>query len=100
MSKPILYAFWSSSSSYRARIALNLKQIDYAYKPVNLAKKENYSAWYEKVNPFHKVPALVIDGHTLFESTAILEYLEETRSSGKRLLPDAAVARCHARAIA
>ena len=66
MSKPVLYAFWSSSSSYRVRIALNLKKIDYVYKPVNLKKKENYSAWYEKVNPFHKVPTLVVDDHSLF----------------------------------
>ncbi|VDO74827.1 unnamed protein product, partial [Haemonchus placei] len=35
-SKPVLYSYWRSSCSWRVRIALNLKKIDYDYKAVNL----------------------------------------------------------------
>ena len=47
-----------------------------------------------------RVPALVIDGLTLTESTAILEYLEETREGGTPLLPKSAVERFKARELA
>ncbi|XP_074605056.1 putative maleylacetoacetate isomerase 2 [Brevipalpus obovatus] len=84
MSKPILYSYFRSSCSYRVRIVLQLKNIPFEYKAVSLIKDggEQHSSQYRQVNPFGFVPALVItdnDGktHTLFESMAIIDYLEQ-----------------------
>ena len=86
--KPILYNYWRSSASWRVRIALHWKGIEYEYVPVNLLKEggQQYKEEYKKLNPMARVPALVIDGHTLAEILAILEYLEETRKE-RPLLP-------------
>uniref|UniRef100_A0ACD5ZF17 Uncharacterized protein n=1 Tax=Avena sativa TaxID=4498 RepID=A0ACD5ZF17_AVESA len=70
--KPVLYSSWISSCSYRVRIALNLKGVEYEYRAV---------AWndpdYEKINPIKYVPALQ-DGDVLVsDSLAIILYLEE-----------------------
>ena len=85
-SKTVLYSFWRSSASWRVRIALKWKGIDYEYKPVHLLKDEQNSEEHKKRNPMGKVPVLFIDGHTLSESVAILEYLEETHKE-RPLLP-------------
>ena len=63
------------------------KKIDYDYKPINLLKADHRSAEFLEVNPAGKVPALKIDGHTLTESMAIIEYLDETRRGSTNLLP-------------
>jgi maleylacetoacetate isomerase len=85
---PILYSYFRSSASWRVRIALAYKKIDYEYRAVNLIKDggEQKQAAYMALNPSGLVPALVIDGHTLGQSVAILEYLEESRPE-PRLLP-------------
>lgn len=76
-----LYSYWRSSASYRVRIALNLKAIDYEYIPVHLVKEggQQHSAEYQAVNPAQLVPALVDEEHnlTLSQSMAIVEYLDE-----------------------
>lgn len=76
-----LYNYFRSSTSYRARIALALKEIPYEYRPVHLLKKEQYAADFLKVNPQGELPALVVDGKALAQSLAILEYLEEIKPS-------------------
>lgn len=50
--------------------ALNMKEIQYDIKPINIQKGEgdHQSEEYQKINPMRKVPALHIDGHTIFES--------------------------------
>ena len=85
--KPIRYSYFRSSCSYRVRIALNWKQIPYDYVAVNLVQKEQFSESYSAKNPLHEVPALEIDGHLLTQSHAIIEYLEETRSSEEQAPP-------------
>jgi maleylacetoacetate isomerase len=79
-SKPVLYSYFRSSCSWRVRIVLAWKGIDHEQKAVNLMKDggDQFTEEYMKVNPIAQVPALVIDGHTLIQSTAIIEYLEET----------------------
>ncbi|XP_058442683.1 probable maleylacetoacetate isomerase 2 [Malaya genurostris] len=77
-SKPVLYSFYRSSCVWRIRSALNLKKISYDIKPINL-NGEQHDHEFLTINPMGHVPALVIDGHTLIESIAILHYLEETR---------------------
>ncbi|KAL3315401.1 Glutathione S-transferase zeta-1 [Cichlidogyrus casuarinus] len=97
-----LYSYFRSSCSYRVRIALNLKKVDYNYKAVNLIKDggEQFKQEYRNVNPKCEVPCLKIDGMTIYQSVAIIEYLEETRSnSGQRLLPDCLKTRAQVRMI-
>lgn len=87
----MLYSYWRSSCSYRVRIALALKGIDYEYRAVNLAAKgggEQHQTEYERLNPMKAVPTLLIDGAAIGQSVAILEYLEETRPE-PALLPAA-----------
>ena len=94
---PVLYGYWRSSCSWRVRIALNLKEVAYEYRAVHLVKDggEQLKPEYTAVNPNQVVPALVIDGVTLTQSGAILEYLEESRG-GVALLPPPADARARA----
>ncbi|EFO91240.1 CRE-GST-42 protein [Caenorhabditis remanei] len=96
--KPILYSYWRSSCSWRVRIALALKNVDYEYKTVDLLSEEAKNQLKE-INPAAKVPAFVVDGNVITESLAIIEYLEETHPDVP-LLPKDPVKRAHARAIA
>ncbi|KAJ9550726.1 hypothetical protein OSB04_014771 [Centaurea solstitialis] len=72
-----LYSYHTSSCSFRVRIALNLKGLEYEYKAVNLLKREQHSPEYLKVNPIGYVPALVDGDILISDSFAIVMYLEE-----------------------
>lgn len=93
----ILYDYWRSSASFRARIALNLAGVAYESSPVDLLKNEHKSAEHLARNPQGLVPALFIDGHLLTQSLAIIEYLDETR--GLKLLPADPLDRARVRAV-
>jgi maleylpyruvate isomerase len=99
MSKPVLFGYYRSSAAYRVRAALAWKGIDYESRPVHLVKGEHKSADYLDIQPQGLVPALQIDGHTLGQSMAILEYIEETRPE-PALLPKDAAGRAMARWMA
>ena len=75
----ILHHYWRSSASYRARIALNLKGLDYAIEPVHLLEDggQQHAEAYRLINPQSLVPTLVHDGNAIGQSLAILEYLDE-----------------------
>ncbi|WP_428408037.1 maleylacetoacetate isomerase [Hyphococcus sp.] len=95
-----LFGYWRSSATYRVRIALALKNLDYDYEPVNLLKGEQRSEAYLAKNPNGLVPTLQSeDGGLITQSLAIIEYLEETHAEPS-LLPGNALARANARAIA
>ena len=73
-----LYSYWRSSASYRVRIALNLKGLEYEVIPVHMLKDggEQYQPEYQSINPQGLVPALV-DGDAVFgQSLASMDYLE------------------------
>uniref|UniRef100_A0A5F8GZR5 Maleylacetoacetate isomerase n=1 Tax=Monodelphis domestica TaxID=13616 RepID=A0A5F8GZR5_MONDO len=67
---PILYSYFRSSCSWRVRIALALKGIDYDIVPINLVKDggQQYSKEFETLNPMKQVPTLKIDGITITQS--------------------------------
>ena len=96
----LLYSYWRSSSSYRVRIALNLKGIAYQYKAVHLLREggEQKQAAYRAINPLGLVPALVHDGRVVVQSVAICEYLEDVLPT-PALLPREAAGRARVRAM-
>lgn len=95
-----LYNYFRSSASWRVRIGLSLKGLDYDYASVHLAKNEQFAGSFAQQQASHLVPALVLDdGRWLSQSMAILEYLDETHPEPP-LLPMAPVARAQVRALA
>ena len=94
MPKPILYDYWRSSASYRVRIALNLKGIDYESRQIDLREGEQRSADYRSRNPQGLVPMLEIDGQRLTQSVAIINYLD-IRFPNPPLIPVMAAERAH-----
>jgi len=90
-----LYSRWISSCSWRVRTALAMKKVPYEYVVVI---KEKQTEEFKALNPAQLVPTLVIDGHTITESLAIIEYLEETHPEPS-LLPKDAAGRAKVRAM-
>jgi maleylpyruvate isomerase len=96
-----LYSYFRSSASFRVRIALALKGLDYDYAAVHLLQGggQQFAAAFKAMNPAALVPVLDDDGTVLTQSLAIIEYLEETRPQPP-LLPGDAAGRARVRAIA
>ena len=65
-----------SACSMKTRIYLNLKKIPFTSHQINLSAGENFSEWFQGINPRSLVPVLVHDGEVHIESNDILEYLE------------------------
>ncbi len=88
-----LYNFFFSSTSYRTRIAMALKGLDYDYHSVNLREGEQSGADFIKLNPGKGVPVLIEeDGTKITQSLAILLYLDE-KYPEPQLLPTDLLAR-------
>ncbi|WP_425543652.1 maleylacetoacetate isomerase [Rhodanobacter caeni] len=75
-----LYGYWRSSAVYRVRIALNLKRLDYHYRPLHLLRDggEQHGADYRALNPQQLIPCLLDGDRAITQSLAIMEYLDET----------------------
>lgn len=72
-----LYGYFRSSTSYRLRIAINLKGLAFENVPVNLVTAENKAAGFTQRNPFGSLPMLEADGRDRAQSMALLEWLDE-----------------------
>ena len=96
-----LYNYFRSSASFRVRIALALKGLDYEYASVHLLQGggQQFAAEFRAMNPAALVPVLDDDGTVLTQSLAIIEYLDETRPLPP-LLPKDAAGRARVRALA
>ena len=92
-----LYSRYRNSAGQRVRTALNIKGVPYEYIPVSLdgGAPESYR---DKINPQALIPSLVIDGEIVTQSTALVEFIEES-FPGPSLLPDDPVARARSRAF-
>lgn len=94
-----LYNYFRSSASFRVRIALNLKGLDYDYLPVHIARGEHKTGPFSAISPDMLVPLLEDDGERFTQSMAIIEYLDEIHPE-PALLPHDPVGRAHVRALA
>ena len=94
-----LYNYFRSSASYRVRIALALKGLDYDYEAVHLAQGQQMQESYAAVSASRLVPLLKDGAHTLTQSLAIIEYLDEVHPQPP-LLPPTPLERARVRALA
>jgi maleylpyruvate isomerase len=94
-----LYGFWRSIATYRVRVALRLKGVEFDEISIDLLSGAQFASDYETINPAHAVPALVDNDLTLRQSLAIMEYLDE-RFPSPALLPELLADRAYVRALA
>ena len=96
-----LYNYYRSSASFRVRIALKLKGLNYDYVPVHLTKGggQQFAPEFKSLNADALIPVLDDDGRVLTQSLAIIEYLDETHPEPP-LLPSSPVDRAYVRGFA
>ncbi len=93
-----LFGYYRSSATYRVRIALHLKGLQYESQAIDLTARENLDPEYRKINPLGLVPCLQLDdGRVISQSGAIIEWLE-SRYPGPPLLPGDLLAQAEVRA--
>jgi maleylpyruvate isomerase len=93
-----VYGFWRSIASFRVRVALRLKGLSFEEIPVDILSGEQFKPGYDNVNAEHVVPTFVHDGHSIFQSLAIIEYLDDIQPE-PRLVPEDARERAYARSL-
>ena len=94
-----LYGFWRSIASFRVRVALNLKGLAFEETPIDILTGEQFEPGYAAVNAERVLPTFVHDGHSVFQSLAIIEYLDDIQPE-PRLIPADARERAYARSLA
>jgi maleylpyruvate isomerase len=94
-----VYGFWRSIASFRVRVALKLKELSFEEVSVDILSGEQFKPEYDAINAERVVPTLVHDGRQLFQSLAIIEYLDDIKAE-PRLLPSAPLDRAYARSLA
>jgi maleylacetoacetate isomerase len=94
-----IYGFWRSIASFRVRVALQLKGLPFEEIPIDILCGEQFTPDYEAVNAERVVPTFVHDGHSVFQSLAIIEYIEDIEPE-PRLMPQDPKERAYARSMA
>src|SRR6266481_4435760 len=94
-----IYGFWRSIASFRVRVALRLKGLSFEEIPIDILSGGQFEPGYEAVNAERVVPTFIHDGYSVFQSLAIIEYLEDIKSE-PRLMPQDPKERAYARSLA
>jgi maleylacetoacetate isomerase len=94
-----IYGFWRSIASFRVRVALRLKGLPFEEIPIDILTGEQFQPGYAAVNAERVVPTFIHDGFSLFQSLAIMEYLDNIQPE-PRLLPKDAKERAYAQSLA
>src|SRR6201994_1027907 len=94
-----VYGFWRSIASFRVRVALRLKGLPFEEIPIDILTGEQFQPGYAAVNDERVVPTFIHDGHSVFQSLAIIEYLDDI-APHPRLIPEDAKERAYARSLA
>jgi maleylacetoacetate isomerase len=94
-----IYGFWRSIASFRVRVALRLKGLAFEEIPIDILSGEQFKPEYEAVNAERVVPTFIHDGCSIFQSLAIVEYLEDIQPQ-PGLIPADAKERAYARSLA
>jgi maleylpyruvate isomerase len=94
-----VYGFWRSIASFRVRVALKLKGLPFEEIPVDILSGEQFEPDYAAVSAERVVPTFIHDGQSIFQSLAIIEYLE-TLQPTPRLIPQDAKERAYAMSLA
>jgi maleylacetoacetate isomerase len=94
-----IYGFWRSIASFRVRVALKLKGLPFEEIPIDILSGEQFQPGYDAVNAERVVPTFIHDGHSVFQSLAIIEYLDDVKPE-PRLIPQDPRERAYARSLA
>jgi maleylacetoacetate isomerase len=94
-----VYGFWRSIASFRVRVALKLKGLPFEEIPIDILSGEQFKPGYQTVNAERVVPTFIHDGHSIFQSLAIIEYLDDIQPT-PRLIPEDVKERAYARSLA
>jgi maleylacetoacetate isomerase len=94
-----VYGFWRSIASFRVRVALRLKGLPFEETSIDILTGEQFEPAYKAVNAERVVPTFIHDGHSIFQSLAIIEYLDDIQPN-PRLVPQDAKERAYARSLA
>lgn len=68
-------------------ILLNINKVEYEGIHIDLAKQEQKTEEYKKINPFQKVPAIIEGDFILFESSTVMRYLANTKNIEEHWYP-------------
>jgi maleylacetoacetate isomerase len=94
-----VYGFWRSIASFRVRVALRLKGLPFEEIPIDILVGEQFKPGYEEINAERVVPTFIHDGHSIYQSLAIIEYLDDIQAD-PRLIPQDVRERAYARSLA
>jgi maleylacetoacetate isomerase len=94
-----VYGFWRSIASFRVRVALRLKGLQFEEISIDILSGEQFEPGYAAVNAERVVPTFIHDGHSIFQSLAIIEYLDDIQPK-PRLIPEDVRDRAYARSLA
>ncbi len=96
----MIEVYYASPSIYGRKVlaVLEEKGLDYEIKAMSFSTEDHKKPEYEKLNPNGEIPTLVDDGQVIYESTAIIEYLNDEYPEPP-LLPEDSYGRAKARYI-